>query len=122
MCAQWGIVYMINLHFANIMGQHSGTFKIRQEPRHMSALEFFIAHLHNIIHIHNNVMWDWQYSTEYFYIFPSSEVNTTFGVFSINYYLELRNAITFWNKNVFLPKKGQLSCLDIVVHEIFSPK
>ena len=27
--------------------------------------------LHNIIHIHNNVIWDWQYPTIFFLIFPT---------------------------------------------------
>ena len=32
-------------------------------------------HLHNIIQIHNNVMWDWQHSTKYSQIFPTFKPN-----------------------------------------------
>jgi hypothetical protein len=31
--------------------------------------------LHDIIHIHNNVMWDWQYSTNYSWIFFTFNLN-----------------------------------------------
>ena len=30
---------------------------------------------HNIIQVHNNVLWDWQYSTKYSQIFPTFSLN-----------------------------------------------
>ena len=34
-----------------------------------------VQHEHNIIQIHNNVLWDWQFLKEYFWIFPTFKLD-----------------------------------------------
>ena len=45
---------------------------------------FITAHLRNIIQIHNGVLWDWQYSTKYVWIFSTFKMFKIISIHRVN--------------------------------------
>ena len=61
--------------------------------------------LHNIIQIHNNVLWHWQYSMKYSWIFTTSNMNNI-QKYSMEYYRSHKTLLCIW---IMLFKKEWLN-------------
>jgi hypothetical protein len=62
----------------------------------LSIMVFEVSHYHNIIKIHNSVMWDWQYFTEYFLIFPHSIWMFEIREYLVEYFQSHKTLLWIW--------------------------
>ena len=81
---------------------------------HWNLLILLGLSLHNIIHIHNSVLWDWQHFMEYSLIFPHSVWNWLEGnrqnQWRIPNYSRLQHHMKFIHDLVFIPCREFSHC------------